>query len=83
LGLFVCPLLRPALRPDVAHSIAQSVASETFVADMPNHYWRTTENYYFPGMFTVGLAILPAVYTLYRMWQERPPTASASVSRQN
>jgi hypothetical protein len=83
LGLFLFPLLRPALRPDVAHSIAQSVASGTFVADMPNHYWRTTGNYYFPGMFTVGLAILPAVYTLYRMWQEGPPTASASVSRQN
>jgi hypothetical protein len=81
LGLFVFPLLRPALQPDVAHSISQSVASGTFVADMPNHYWRTTGSYYFPGMFTVALAILPAVYTLCRMWQERPPIASASVSR--
>jgi hypothetical protein len=81
LGLVVFPLLRPALQPDVAHSIAQSVASGTFVADMPNHYWRTTGSYYFPGLYTIALAILPAVYALYRVWQERPPIASASVSQ--
>jgi hypothetical protein len=82
LGLFVFPLLRPALQPDVAHPISQSVASGTFVTDMPNHYWRTTGHYYFPGMYTVALAILPALYTLYRVWQARPSiTAAASVSR--
>jgi hypothetical protein len=81
LGLFVFPLLRPALQPEVAHPISQSVASGTFVDDMPNYYWHTTGSYYFPGMYTVALAILPALYTLYRLWQARPLNTSASVSQ--
>jgi hypothetical protein len=81
LGLFVFPLLRPALQPDAAHPISQSVASGTFVADMPNHYWRITGSYYFPGMYTVALAILPALYTLYRVWQARPSVSVANVSK--
>lgn len=72
LGLFIFPMLCPALQPDAAHPISASVASGTFVADMPNHYWRTTGSYYFPGMYTAALAILPALYTLYRVWQARP-----------
>ena len=80
-GLFVFPLLRPALQPDAAHPISQSVASGTFVADMPNHYWRTTGSYYFPGMYTVALAILPALYTLYRVWQARPSATAAGVNQ--
>lgn len=81
LNLFVFPLLRPALRPDAAQPISQSVASGTFVADMPNHYWRTTGSYYFPGMYTVALAILPALYTLYRVWQARPSDSGARFRR--
>ena len=72
LGLFVFPLIRPALQPDAAYPISQSVASGTFVADMPNHYWRITGSYYFPGMYSVALAILPALYTLYCVWKARP-----------
>lgn len=67
LGLFIFPLLRPGVQPDAAHPISQSVASGTFVADMPHHYWQITGSYYFPGMFTIALAILPAFYTLYRV----------------
>ena len=80
LGLFVFPLLRPALQPDVAHPVTQSVASGAFVDHMPNYYWQTTGSYYFPGMYTVAFAILPALYTLYRVWQARPLNTSASVS---
>lgn len=71
LGLFIFPLLRPALEPEMARAISQVVASGTYVTDMPNHYWRATGNYYFPGMFTVILAIIPALYALYRMWKAR------------
>ena len=71
LGLFLFPLLRPALQPEVGRSISQSVSSGAYVPDMPNHYWRTTGSYYFPGMYTVALAILPALYSLYRIWQAR------------
>jgi hypothetical protein len=81
LGLFVFPLLRPSLQPDVADPISQSVASGTFVAEMPNHYWRTTGSYYFPGMYTVAFAILPALYALYRVWQARPSATAASIKQ--
>jgi hypothetical protein len=75
LGLFIFPLLRPELEPEIARSISRSVASGIYVADMPNHYWRTTGSYYFPGMYTVAFAILPALYALYRIWkaQSLPP----------
>jgi hypothetical protein len=70
-GLFIFPLLRPELEPEIARSISQSVASGTYVADMPNYYWRTTGSYYFPGMYTVALAMLPALCALYRIWKAR------------
>ncbi len=47
---------------------------------MPNYFWRTTGSYYFPGMYTVALAILPALYALYRVWQERASVTAASIS---
>jgi hypothetical protein len=70
-GLFIFPLLRPELEPEIARSISQSVASGTYVADMPNYYWRTAGSYYFPGMYTVALAMLPALCALYRIWKAR------------
>jgi hypothetical protein len=78
LALFIFPLLRPALRPEIAYSISQAVASGTYVTDMPSYYWRTTGGYYFPGMYTVALPILPAAYALYRIWRVRPLVATVS-----
>ena len=78
LALFIFPLLRPALQPEIVDSISQAVASGTYVADMPNHYWRTTGSYYFPGMYSAVLPIVPAAYALHRIWRARPGVASAS-----
>jgi len=72
LAILIFPLLHPALQPEIVHSISQAVASGTYVAGMPNHYWRTTGSYYFPGMYTVVLPILPAIYALHRIWRARP-----------
>jgi hypothetical protein len=72
LAMLIFPLLRPSLQPEIVHSISQAVASGTYVADMPNHYWRTTGSYYFPGMYSVVLPILPAIHALYRIWRARP-----------
>lgn len=81
-GLFIFPLLRPALQPDTTGPISQSVASGAYIADMPNYYWQTIGHYYFPGMYTVALTILPALYTLYRVWQARPSGTVVSASRE-
>ncbi len=72
LALFVFPLLRPSIEPDEAGPVTQ-VVDGTLVADMPNHFVGTTGAYYFPGMFTVALPLIPAVYALYRIWTLRPP----------
>jgi hypothetical protein len=80
LGLFIFPLLLPELEPEIAGSISQSVGSGIYVADMPNHYWRTAGSYYFPGMYTVALAISPALYALYRIWKAQSFTAASPES---
>jgi hypothetical protein len=70
LSLFVFPLLQPSIAPDEAGPVTQ-VVDGTLVADMPNHFVDTVGAYYFPGMFTVTLPLIPAVYALYRIWTTR------------
>ncbi|GAB2747645.1 hypothetical protein [Amycolatopsis magusensis] len=71
LALFVFPLVRPAIAPDVAEPVTTAVGG-TRVADMPNHFVDVAGTYYFPGMLTVALPVLPAAYALYRIWITRP-----------
>jgi hypothetical protein len=66
--LFVFPLIRPSIAPDVPNAISQKVVTGAFVAEMPNYYYRITGSYYFAGMYTVALTIIPALYAMYRIW---------------
>jgi hypothetical protein len=66
--LFVFPLIRPSIAPDVPNVISQRVVTGALVADMPNYYSRITGSYYFPGMYTVALTIVPALYAMHRIW---------------
>jgi hypothetical protein len=70
-AVFIFPLIRPQIEPELINSISQTVSSGIMVTDMPNYYYQTTEGYYFPGMYTVALTILPAMYTIYRLWKFR------------
>lgn len=74
LALFVFPLLPPSIAPDVAGPVTQ-VVDGTQVTDMPNHFVDVTGNYYFPGMFTVALPVIPAAYALYRIMRSVRCTA--------
>jgi hypothetical protein len=71
--LFVFPLMRPAVEPEVPAAIPQIVAHGVSVGSMPNYYCHVTGNYYFAGMYTVVLAIGPALYAMYRIWHQNPP----------
>ena len=71
LGLFVFPLMRPAIEPSTVGAISRYVTSGAFVADMPNYYYPVAGRYYFAGMYTVALPIVPALYAIYRLWQRR------------
>jgi hypothetical protein len=64
---FVFPLLKPAILPDVAGSISQSVSNGRYVADMRNYWLKTTGVYYFPGLYTAILPMVPGILAIRRV----------------
>jgi hypothetical protein len=77
---FIFPILKPAIQPDVNASVSQVVAGGAFVADMPNYYFGTTGRYYFSGMYTAVLPMIPGVYAIYRVVKASKDSRSAVVS---
>ena len=70
---FIFPLLRPAIRPELPDAISQAVSNGRFVADMRNYYIGTTGRYYFPGMYTAVLPMIPGIWAIVRMVRSRSP----------
>lgn len=63
---FIFPLIQPQIKPEIAHSISQ-VIQGTEIANMPNYYFKTTGNYYFAGMWTAILPMIPGIYAIVRL----------------
>jgi hypothetical protein len=61
---FIFPLLQPAIRPELAAPISQAVSNGGFVANMGNYWVKTTGVYYFPGMYTAILPMIPGIYAI-------------------
>jgi len=78
---FIFPILKPAIQPGVSASVSQAVAGGTFVADMPNYYFGTTGRYYFAGMYTAVLPMIPGVYAVYRVVKASRASRPADDSR--
>ncbi len=70
---FIFPLLRPAIQPELPGTLSQVVSNGRFVADMRNYYIGTTGRYYFPGMYTAVLPMIPGIWAIVRMVRSRPP----------
>jgi hypothetical protein len=66
---FIFPLIQPAIEPTNLAGVSQ-VINGTLVADMPNYYLGTTGNYYFSGMWTAVLPMIPGSYAIYRLIKE-------------
>jgi hypothetical protein len=64
---FIFPLLRPEVNPDLASSVSAYVSNGRFVADMPNYWIGVTGVYYFPGLYTAVLPMIPGIYAVYRL----------------
>jgi len=64
---FIFPVLEPAIQPDIAATVSQAVSNGNFVANMPNYYFKTTGTYYFSGMYTAILPMIPGIYAIYRV----------------
>ena len=64
---FIFPVLQPAIRPELPGTISGMVGNGRFVADMPNYYLKTTGVYYFPGLYTAILPMIPGIWGIRRM----------------
>jgi hypothetical protein len=64
---FIFPLLEPALHAHVREPISQVVSNGNFVADMQNYWLQTTGSYYFPGMYTAVLPMIPGMWAIARV----------------
>src|SRR4051794_4067253 len=63
---FIFPLLQPAVEAANIKSITQTI-NGTEIANMPNYYYKSTGHYYFSGMFTAILPMIPGIYAIYRL----------------
>ena len=68
IALFIFPFVSPALQPNNPENISATV-SGTLVSDMPNYFYSAKHVFYFPGMFTVLLAVIPATVAMYKIWK--------------
>ncbi|GGE38918.1 hypothetical protein EV200_10761 [Pedobacter psychrotolerans] len=63
---FIFPLISPDLLPHDPHSITAFIDG-TNIPKMPNFYFKTTGHYYFPGMWTAVLPMIPGCMAIYRL----------------
>ena len=66
-ALTASQLLQPAIHSDVAGSLSQTVSNGHFIADMPNYWLHTTGSYYFPGLYTAVLPMVPGIWAIVRL----------------
>lgn len=64
---FIFPLLQPAIRPEVRGPVSLVVSNGRFMANMPNYWLRTTGTYYFPGLYTAVLPMIPGIWGIRRL----------------
>ena len=66
---FIFPLLQPQIGPSNLSNITQTIKG-TKILNMPNYYYKTTGHYYFAGMWTAVLPMIPGIYAIYRLTKE-------------
>jgi len=67
---FIFPALQPHIEPGNLGSITGNI-NGTQMTNMPNYYYKTTGHYYFPGMWTAVLPMIPGIYSIYRLVKEQ------------
>lgn len=78
---FIFPLLRPDIDPANISSISTQIKG-TLISDMPNYYYNTTGHYYFSGMYTAILPMIPGIYAIYRLTKEHKLQATKNREKQ-
>lgn len=67
---FIFPFVTPALEPANPAPIS-AVINGVRVADMPNHHITITGKYYFPGLYTAILPMIPGIYAVWWLLKNR------------
>ena len=64
---FIFPLLKPDVQPTVAASVRAIVGRGQLMQNLPNFWFRVTGHYYFPGMYTAILPMIPGIYGIRKL----------------
>lgn len=64
--LFIFPFIKPQIHPEMAGIVSQNI-SGTMVTDMPSYYYPIMNHYYFPGMYTWILTLVPAIVVVCKI----------------
>lgn len=64
---FIFPLLKPDVQPLVAASVRAIVGRGQLMQNLPNFWFRVTGHYYFPGMYTAILPMIPGIYGIRKL----------------
>ncbi len=67
---FIFPLLRPAIEPENPQRVSHLFPNGVLISHLPNYYVHTTGMYYFAGMYTAILPMIPGIYGIYRILKE-------------
>jgi len=67
---FIFPALRPAVQPTVAAAV-QAVVRGRLMQNLPNFWVHVTGRYYFPGMYTAILPMIPGIYGIRQLLRSR------------
>src|SRR6266851_7245795 len=64
---FIFPLLRPDVQPMVAAPVDAVVVHGQLMRNLPNFWVHVTGRYYFPGMYTAVLPMVPGIYGIRQL----------------
>jgi hypothetical protein len=71
---FIFPLITPALEPANAAPIS-TVINGVRIDNMENHHIAVTGKYYFPGMYTAIIPMIPGIYSVAWLIRNRNRTS--------
>ena len=78
---FIFPLLKPAINPETPQRVAHLFPNGVYISELPNYYIHTTGTYYFAGMYTAILPMIPGIYAIYKLLKEDRRERQSSFER--
>jgi hypothetical protein len=68
---FVFPALQPDVQPTVAAAVQAIVGRGKLMQNLPNFWVHVTGRYYFPGMYTAILPMIPGIHGIRQLLRSR------------